>query len=55
MTSGIKTVIYPVKDLARAKKLYATLSGVDPSADEAYYGDQRRRWGRAYRIDDRSR
>jgi len=45
MTSGIKTVIYPVKDLARAKALYTKLSGVEPYADEAYYvgfsvGDQ---------------
>jgi hypothetical protein len=30
MTSGITTVIYPVKDLARAKTLYAKLSGVEP-------------------------
>lgn len=37
MTSGLKTVIYPVKDLARAKTLYGTLLGVAPSMDEAYY------------------
>jgi len=35
VTSGSKTVIYPGKDLARAKTLYATLSGVEPYADEA--------------------
>jgi predicted enzyme related to lactoylglutathione lyase len=45
MTSGITTVIYPVKDLARAKTLYGTLLGVAPIMDEAYYvgfrvGDQ---------------
>jgi predicted enzyme related to lactoylglutathione lyase len=45
MTSIIRTVIYPVKDLARAKTLYCTLVGVAPYADEAYYvefrvGDQ---------------
>jgi predicted enzyme related to lactoylglutathione lyase len=45
MTSGIRTVIYPVKDLARAKTLYGKLLGVAPYADEAYYvgfrvGDQ---------------
>jgi predicted enzyme related to lactoylglutathione lyase len=45
MTSGIRTVIYPVTDLARAKALYAKLSGVAPYADEPYYvgfrvGDQ---------------
>jgi predicted enzyme related to lactoylglutathione lyase len=37
MTSGIRTVIYPVKDLAQAKTLYSKLSGVKPSMDEAYY------------------
>jgi len=45
MTSGLRTVIYPVKDLAQAKTLYGTLLGVAPSMDEAYYvgfsvGDQ---------------
>jgi extradiol dioxygenase family protein len=28
MTSAIKTVIYPVKDLARAKTLYTKLLGI---------------------------
>jgi predicted enzyme related to lactoylglutathione lyase len=37
MTSGIKTFIYPVKDLARAKALYSRLSGVKPDMDEPYY------------------
>jgi predicted enzyme related to lactoylglutathione lyase len=37
MASGIKTVIYPVKDLARAKALYGTVLGVEPDMDEAYY------------------
>lgn len=37
MTSGLTTVIYPVKDLARAKALYARLLGVSPYTDEAYY------------------
>jgi predicted enzyme related to lactoylglutathione lyase len=37
MTSGAKTVTYPVKDLAQAKKLYSTLLGVDPYMDEPYY------------------
>lgn len=45
MTSGIRTVIYPVKDLAQAKTLYGKLLGVAPYVDEAYYvgfsvGDQ---------------
>jgi predicted enzyme related to lactoylglutathione lyase len=45
MTSGMRTVIYPVKDLAGAKTLYGALLGVEPYADEPYYvgfrvGDQ---------------
>ena len=34
---GIKIVIYPVKDVARAKALYSELLGVEPYVDEAYY------------------
>ena len=37
MTSGIKTVIHPVKDLARAKTLFGKLLGVEPYMDEAHY------------------
>jgi len=37
MTSGIRTFIYPVKDLPRARALYSKLSGVKPDMDEAYY------------------
>jgi predicted enzyme related to lactoylglutathione lyase len=45
MNQGIRTVIYPVKDIARAKTLYSKLLGKEPYADEAYYvgfrvGDQ---------------
>jgi predicted enzyme related to lactoylglutathione lyase len=45
MNQGIRTVIYPVTDLAQAKTLYRTLLGVEPYGDEAYYvgfrvGDQ---------------
>ena len=45
MNQGIRTVIYPVKDIARAKALYSRLLGMKPYADEAYYvgfrvGDQ---------------
>ena len=41
----IRTVIYPVKDIAQAKMLYRKLLGVEPYKDEAYYvgfrvGDQ---------------
>jgi hypothetical protein len=34
MTSGLKTIIYPVKDLAQAKTRYGALRGATPSADE---------------------
>jgi predicted enzyme related to lactoylglutathione lyase len=37
MTSGMKTVMYPVKDIAAARKLYGQLLGIEPYMDEAYY------------------
>jgi len=37
MTAGLKTIIYPVKDLARAKALFSALLEVEPYADEPYY------------------
>ena len=37
MTEGIKTIIYPVKDLAGAKELYGVLLGVEPYMDKPYY------------------
>ena len=45
MNRGVKTVIYPVKGLAGAKKLFRNLLGVEPYADQPYYvgfkiGDQ---------------
>ena len=45
MTEGMQTIIYPVSDLAQAKKLYSQLLGVEPYADQPYYvgfrvGDQ---------------
>src|SRR5215470_14025955 len=45
MNQGIRTVIYPVKDIAQAKTLYSKLLGVEPYMDQAYYvgfrvGDQ---------------
>jgi predicted enzyme related to lactoylglutathione lyase len=45
MNQGIKTIIYPVKDLAKAKERFSQLLGVEPYADESYYvgfkvGDQ---------------
>lgn len=45
MNQGIRLLIYPVKDVARAKTLYSKLLGIEPYVDEAYYvgfrvGDQ---------------
>jgi predicted enzyme related to lactoylglutathione lyase len=37
MTSGVKTIIYPVKDLAAAKALFTKTLGAEPVMDEAYY------------------
>ncbi|MDF2703617.1 MAG: glyoxalase [Rubrobacteraceae bacterium] len=37
MTESIKTFIYPVKDLAKAKTLYSELLGVEPYMDGPYY------------------
>ena len=39
MTEGIKAIIYPVKDLAKAKTLYGKLLNVEPDRDEPYYVD----------------
>ncbi|MBA2247245.1 MAG: glyoxalase [Chloroflexia bacterium] len=46
MASGVKTFIYPVKDLDRAKSLFGALLGAEPTVDSPYYvqfeiGDQR--------------
>ena len=46
MASGVYVVIYPVKDLDRAKSLFGTLLGAEPTHDSPYYvqfdlGDQR--------------
>jgi catechol 2,3-dioxygenase-like lactoylglutathione lyase family enzyme len=37
MTSGIRTITYPVKDLDAAKALYTELLGVAPYVDQPYY------------------
>ncbi len=34
---GIKTVLHPVSDLARAKAVYTALLGAPPQVDESYY------------------
>jgi predicted enzyme related to lactoylglutathione lyase len=36
-TQGIRTVLHPVSDLARAKEVYTALLGVAPQADSSYY------------------
>jgi predicted enzyme related to lactoylglutathione lyase len=36
-TEGIKTVLHPVSDLARAKAVYTALVGAPPQADGPYY------------------
>ena len=45
MNKGIKTILYPVKDMTQAKTLFCKLLGVEPYADQPYYvgfkiGDQ---------------
>jgi predicted enzyme related to lactoylglutathione lyase len=45
MNKGIKTVLYPVKDMTAAKTLFQKFLGVEPYADQPYYtgfkvGDQ---------------
>jgi predicted enzyme related to lactoylglutathione lyase len=45
MNQGVRTIIYPVKDMARAKTRFRTLLGVEPYSDQPYYvgfkvGDQ---------------
>ena len=45
MNKGIRTVVYPVKDLAKSKAFFRELLGMEPYADDAYYvgfkvGDQ---------------
>jgi predicted enzyme related to lactoylglutathione lyase len=36
-TQGIKTVLHPVSDLAKAKAVYAALLGIPPQHDASYY------------------
>src|SRR2546425_152884 len=38
MNQGIKTIIYPVTDLAASKKLYRDLLGVEPDGEPYYVG-----------------
>ena len=36
-TQGIKTVLHPVSDVAKAKGVYAALLGIEPQTDDSYY------------------
>jgi predicted enzyme related to lactoylglutathione lyase len=36
-TQGIKTVLHPVSDLARAKAVYTALLGLPPQTESSYY------------------
>jgi predicted enzyme related to lactoylglutathione lyase len=45
MNKGVKTILYPAKDMAKTKMQFRTLLGVEPYADQPYYigfkvGDQ---------------
>ncbi len=37
MDQGVRLLVYPVKDVARAKLLYGKLLGAKPYFDESYY------------------
>jgi predicted enzyme related to lactoylglutathione lyase len=37
MTDGMKTIIYPVKDITKATAFYSKLLGVPPAMEAAYY------------------
>jgi predicted enzyme related to lactoylglutathione lyase len=36
-TQGIRTVLHPVTDLAKAKDVYTALLGISPQVDDSYY------------------
>ncbi|TWD73013.1 putative enzyme related to lactoylglutathione lyase [Kribbella amoyensis] len=36
-THGVKTLLHPVSDLAKAKAVYSALLGMPPQTDTAYY------------------
>ena len=45
MNKGVKTIIYPVKDINQSKAVFSKILGVEPYADQPYYvgfkiGDQ---------------
>jgi predicted enzyme related to lactoylglutathione lyase len=45
MANNIKLIVFPVKDLDKAKKFYSTFLGTEPYIDGPYYV--------GYRLDDR--
>ncbi len=45
MNKGVKTILYPMKDIEQAKELYSALLGIEPFVDQPQYvaymvGDQ---------------
>ncbi|HYK96285.1 MAG TPA: VOC family protein [Candidatus Dormibacteraeota bacterium] len=36
-TQGVKTILHPVTDLAKAKAVYTALLGMEPTSDAPYY------------------
>jgi predicted enzyme related to lactoylglutathione lyase len=41
MDKGIQTILYPVTDLTKAKKMFTKLLGMEPQNDEVYYAGYR--------------
>ena len=37
MSQAVNLIVFPVKDVAQAKKLYTKVTGVEPYADAPYY------------------
>jgi predicted enzyme related to lactoylglutathione lyase len=37
MNKGVKTILYPVKDMTQAKTMFTKFLGVEPYADQPYY------------------
>ena len=37
MNKGVKTILYPVKDVNESKNVFRNLLGVEPYADQPYY------------------
>ncbi len=37
MNEGVKTIIFPVTDLGKAKAVFTALLGVEPESDQPYY------------------